>query len=44
MTAKKDKAVDPDQYARFIGAALELGCNKSPDAFEAAVKRKGRGA
>ncbi len=37
--AKKDTAADPEQSARFIEAARELGCDESPDAFEAAVKK-----
>ncbi len=31
-----------DQSARFIEAARELGCDESPDAFEAAVKKVAR--
>ena len=30
------------QSARFIEAARELGCDESPDAFEAAVKKVAR--
>lgn len=39
---KKDIAADPEQSARFIEAARELGCDESPDAFEAAVKKVAR--
>lgn len=44
MTArrKKDTAADPAQFARFIEAARELGCDESPDAFEAALKKVAR--
>jgi len=31
-----------DQSARFIEAARELGCDESPGAFEAAVKKVAR--
>ena len=46
MTVPK-KTVRPDesaaaQSARFIKAAHELGCDESPDAFEAAVKKVAR--
>lgn len=36
--------VSPDeaQSARFIEAARKLGCDESPDAFEAAVKKVAR--
>ena len=36
--------VSPDeaQSARFIEAARELGCDESPGAFEAAVKKVAR--
>ncbi len=36
--------VSPDeaQSARFIEAARELGCDESPEAFEAAVKKVAR--
>ena len=40
--AKKETAADPEQSARFIEAARELGCDESPDAFEAAVKKMAR--
>ncbi len=30
------------QSARFIEAARDLGCDESPDAFEAAVKKVAR--
>lgn len=42
MKAKKGTAGDPAQSARFIEAARELGCDESPDAFEAAVKKVAR--
>ena len=40
--AKKETTADPDQSARFIEAARELGCDESPGAFEAAVKKVAR--
>ena len=40
--AKKEAASDPAQSARFIEAARELGCDETPDAFEAAVKKVAR--
>ena len=39
---KKTKTHDEDQSARFIEAARKLGCDESPDAFEAAVKKVAR--
>jgi len=46
MTAGKTRArsvpADPEQSARFIEAARELGCDESPGAFEAAVKKVAR--
>jgi len=36
---KRNPHPDPDQRKRFIEAARELGCDESPDAFEAAVKK-----
>ena len=39
---KKGAAGDPDQSARFIEAARELGCDESSGAFEAAVKKVAR--
>ena len=36
------KKADPAQSARFIEAAQELGCDESPNAFEAAVKKVAR--
>ena len=36
------KLTPQDQSARFIEAARELGCDESPDAFEAAVKKVAR--
>jgi alpha-beta hydrolase superfamily lysophospholipase len=42
IRGKKDTAADAAQSARFIEAARELGCDESPDAFEAAVKKVAR--
>jgi len=47
MTRTKDtRSKKPNeaeaQSARFIEAARELGCDESPDAFEAAVKKVAR--
>ena len=39
---KSSSQADPEQSARFIEAARELGCDESPDAFEAAVKKVAR--
>ena len=41
-TTKSSSRSDSEQSARFIEAARELGCNESPDAFEAAVKKVAR--
>ncbi len=38
-TPEEDAAA---QSARFIEAARELGCEESPDAFEAAVRKVAR--
>lgn len=40
--AKRDTAADPEQSARFIEAARKHGCDESPEAFEAAVKKVAR--
>ena len=37
--SKTKKESQADQSARFVEAARELGCDESPDAFEAAVKK-----
>ena len=42
MKASKTIVADPEQSARFIEAARELGCDESPGAFEAAVKKVAR--
>ena len=39
---KNGKTSPEAQSARFIEAARELGCDESPDAFEAAVKKVAR--
>ena len=39
---KKKTELQVDQSARFIEAARQLGCDESPDAFEAAVKKVAR--
>ena len=39
---KPAASADPAQSARFIEAARELGCDESPGAFEAAVKKVAR--
>lgn len=39
---KKPKEDSAAQSARFIEAARELGCDESPDAFEAAMKKVAR--
>ncbi len=39
---KAETAADDEQSRRFIEAARELGCEESPDAFEAAVKKVAR--
>ncbi len=39
---RKSSTADPNQSARFIEAARELGCDESPGAFEAAVKKVAR--
>ena len=38
----KRLVADHEQSTRFIEAARELGCDESPDAFEAAVKKVAR--
>ena len=40
--SKTKKESQAAQSARFIEAARELGCDESPDAFEAAVKKVAR--
>ena len=42
MKTKKDTATDTAQSARFIEVARELGCDESPDAFAAAMKKVAR--
>ncbi len=37
-----EKPTPKEQSARFIEAARELGCDESPDAFEAGVKKVAR--
>ena len=39
---KAETAANDEKSARFIEAARELGCDESPEAFEAAVKRVAR--
>ncbi len=41
-TAKAGKMTPEQQRAAFAAAARELGCDESPDAFEAAVKKVAR--
>jgi hypothetical protein len=46
MTRAKSTSSKPikaeEQFTRFIKAARALGCDESPDAFEAAVKKVAR--
>ena len=41
-TAKAEKMTPTEQRAAFEATARELGCDESPDAFEAAVKKVAR--
>ena len=41
-TAKAEKMTPEQQRAAFEATARELGCDESPDAFEAAVKKVAR--
>ena len=42
MTSKTEKMTPEQQRAAFEATARELGCDESPDAFEAAVKKVAR--
>ena len=42
MTEKVEKMTPEQQLAAFEATARELGCDESPDAFEAAVKKVAR--
>ena len=42
MTEKAEKMTPEQQRAAFEATARELGCDESPDAFEAAVKKVAR--
>ena len=42
MPKQRHSPPQSEQSARFVEAARELGCDESPDAFEAAVKKVAR--